>query len=447
MVNQLQSKLYFITFVAALGGFLFGFDTAVISGTDPFVVPHFHLDDAQWGWTVSSALLGTIIGAFIAGFPARALGRKRSLYITAVLYLFSSLGCALAPTWAILVLSRFVGGIGVGLASVLSPMFIAEIAPAKMRGRLVAVSQLNIVLGILVAYFSNRALVPLADNWRYMFGAMMIPSTLFLLLLFFVPESPRWLVGKGRTEDARDVLNSISEDRQEVDTIIGEIQASIAEDSEEAFSALLSPRYRFMTLLAFLFASFNQFTGINVFIYYAPRILEKTGMSTEEALWQTFIAIGVTNLIATVGAMFAIDHFGRKGLMYIGSVGLVLSLSLMAFGFTTPSFDKTLVLACLIGFIGSFAMSQGAVIWVFLSEIFPNQLRNHGQSLGSFTHWAWNFVISLSFPVAIGMFGGGIVFGFFAIMMVLQLLFVWKIMPETKGKTLEALEAELVKHS
>lgn len=440
----MKPNLFFITFVAALGGFLFGFDTAVISGTDPFVVPYFKLDDAQWGWTVSSALLGTIIGAIAAGFPARALGRKNSLFITGSLYFVSSLGCALAPEWSVLVISRFIGGIGVGLASVLSPMFIAEMSPAKIRGRLVGVAQLNIVVGILVAYFSNKALIGFDDNWRYMFGAMMIPSLLFIVLLFFVPESPRWLVGKGRDDDALKTLQSIYTDPEEPVSIIKDIKETLVE-TQASFWTLFDKKYRFITMLAFFFGTLNQFTGINVFIYYAPRILEKTGMPTEEALWQTFLAVGVTNLIATVGAMMAIDKFGRKTLMWIGSFGLFFSLASMSIGFASGSFNKLAVLIALIAFIASFAMSQGAVMWVFLAEVFPNQLRNHGQSVGSFTHWFWNFVISGSFPVLVGAVGEPMVFGFFAFMMLLQILFVWKLMPETKGKSLEALEKDLVR--
>lgn len=440
----MKPNLFFITFVAALGGFLFGFDTAVISGTDPFVVPYFKLDNAQWGWTVSSALLGTIIGAIIAGLPARALGRKNSLFITGSLYLVSSLGCALAPQWSVLVISRFIGGIGVGLASVLSPMFIAEMSPAKIRGRLVGVAQLNIVVGILVAYFSNKALIGFDDNWRYMFGAMMIPSLLFIALLFFVPESPRWLVSKGRDDDALKTLQSIYTDPEVPVSIIKDIKETLVE-TQVSFWTLFDKKYRFITMLAFFFGTLNQFTGINVFIYYAPRILEKTGMPTEEALWQTFLAVGVTNLIATVGAMMAIDKFGRKTLMWIGSFGLFFSLASMSIGFASGAFTKLAVLIALIAFIASFAVSQGAVMWVFLAEVFPNQLRNHGQSVGSFTHWFWNFVISGSFPVLVGAVGEPMVFGFFAFMMVLQILFVWKLMPETKGKSLEALEKDLVR--
>lgn len=438
--------LFFITFVAALGGFLFGFDTAVISGTDPFVVPYFKLNDAEWGWTVSSALLGTIIGAIVAGFPARALGRKNSLFITGILYFISSLGCALAPTWNILVLSRFIGGIGVGLASVLSPMFIAEMSPARIRGRLVGVAQLNIVIGILVAYFSNEALSKLDDNWRYMFGAMMIPSFLFVALLFFVPESPRWLVSKGRDAEALKTLETIYKDPEEPKVIIQDIKETLVEsESQASFWTLFDKKYRFITMLAFFFGTLNQFTGINVFIYYAPRILEKTGMPTKEALGLTFLAIGVTNLIATIGAMMAIDKFGRKTLMWIGSFGLFFSLSGMSVIFASGSFDKIAILIALVAFIASFAMSQGAVMWVFLAEVFPNQLRNHGQSVGSFTHWFWNFVIAGSFPVVVSAAGEPAVFGFFAFMMLLQILFVWKLMPETKGKSLEALEKDLVR--
>lgn len=447
----MNSKLYFVTFVAALGGFLFGFDTAVISGTDPFVVPHFHLNDEQWGWTVSSALAGTILGAAIAGIPANKLGRKNSLFITAVLYFVCALGCALAQDWNVLVTARFIGGIGVGLASVLSPMYIAEVSPAAVRGRLVAIAQLNIVVGILVAYFSNRFLVGFpaltglsVDNWRLMFGAQGIPSVIFFALLFMVPESPRWLVSRGRNEEALQVLKSINNDPTQSEGVLEEIKASLQEKAGK-FKSLFEKKYRYLTLLAFLFATFNQLSGINVFIYYAPRILGKTGMSVEEALWQTFIAIGVTNLIFTILAMIMIDRFGRKTLMIFGSLGLIVSLSLMSFAFFTQSFNKDTTLLYLVAFIGSFAFSQGAVIWVFLSEIFPNQLRDHGQSLGSFTHWFWNFVIANRFPVAIAAFGEGPVFAFFALSMVAQLFFVLFMMPETRGKTLEELEKELVR--
>jgi len=442
----LSKKVFFIAFVAALGGFLFGFDTAVISGTDPFVVPYFGLSDTKWGFTVSSALLGTIAGSALAGFPAQSLGRRDSLFITAVLYLLSALGCALAPTWEILVFSRLVGGVGVGLASVLSPMYIAELSPAHLRGRLVALAQLNIVIGIVVAYFSNDALVPLANNWRYMFGAEAVPALLFLILLFFVPRSPRWLAMKGREEEARVVLASIYRDESALEQVLVAIKESLSE-KQASVRLLFDRRYRFVTLLAFLFASFNQLSGINVFIYYAPRILESSGLSTREALWQTFASVGVSNLIFTVLAIFVIDRFGRKTLMYIGSVGLVISLALMSQAFLTRTFNEGTVLLYLICFIGSFAFSQGAVIWVFLSEIFPNHLRNHGQSLGAFTHWAWNFAISFAFPPLMASLGGGIVFGFFAFMMLVQLGFVLKLMPETRGKTLEALSQELARDS
>jgi|AGTN01.1.fsa_nt_gi MFS transporter, sugar porter (SP) family len=440
----MNSRLYFVTFVAALGGFLFGFDTAVISGTDLFVVPHFHLNDEQWGWTVSSALAGTILGAAIAGIPANKLGRKNSLFITAVLYFVCAIGCALAPDWNILLTARFIGGVGVGLASVLSPMYIAEVSPAAVRGRLVAIAQLNIVVGILVAYFSNKFLVGFPDNWRLMFGAQAVPSVLFFALLFMVPESPRWLVSRGRNEEALSVLKSINNDPTQTENVLEEIKASLQEKAGK-FKSLFEKKYRYLTLLAFLFATFNQLSGINVFIYYAPRILQKTGLSAEEALWQTFIAVGVTNLIFTILAMIMIDRFGRKTLMIFGSVGLMLSLGLMSYAFFTQSFGKEATLLYLVGFIGSFAFSQGAVMWVFLSEIFPNQLRDHGASLGSFTHWFWNFVIANRFPVAIAAFGGGPVFAFFALSMVAQLLFVLFMMPETRGKTLEELEKELVK--
>ncbi len=439
----MNSRLFFITFVAALGGFLFGFDTAVISGTDPFVVPYFNLSDDQWGVTVSSALLGTIFGSIFAGVPAGKLGRRNSLFVAAVLYLVSALGCALAPTWSLLVASRFLGGIGVGLASVLSPMYIAEVSPAKLRGRLVALAQLNIVIGIVVAYFSNDSLLALENNWRYMLGVESLPAAIFFLLLFFVPASPRWLVSKGRFEDAEDVLKTLYSDQQKALDVLEEIKGSL-DEKPVAFSLLFSGRYRYITLLVFLFASFNQLTGINVFIYYAPRIFELAGLSAREAIWQTFLSVGVTNLLFTVLAMFAIDRFGRKALMYCGSVGLIVALTLMSLAYFSQTFDRYTVMFYLIGFIASFAFSQGAVCWVFMAEVFPNQLRSHGQSLGAFTHWTWNFVISLFFPGLVGRFGGGAVFAFFAVMMIFQFFYVWRMMPETRGKSLEALQKELL---
>lgn len=442
--TQMNGKLLFITFVAALGGFLFGFDTAVISGTDPFVVPYFGLSDNQWGFTVASALLGTIVGSISAGLPADRIGRRNSLFIAAVLYLISALGCALAPSWAILVASRFVGGIGVGLASVLSPMYIAEVSPSRLRGRLVALAQLNIVIGIVVAYFSNDALISMENNWRYMFGVEAIPAALFLALLFFVPRSPRWLVSRERLAEAGQVLNSICSDSEQAQRVLGEIKGSLQSANKADFKLLFSRHYRYVTLLVVLFASFNQLTGINVFIYYAPRIFELTGLSSKEAIWQTFLSVGVTNLIFTVLAMFAIDRFGRKMLMYIGTVGLIASLSLMSYAYFGQSFDKYSVMFYLIGFIASFAFSQGAVCWVFMAEVFPNQLRNHGQSLGAFIHWTFNFGISLVFPGLVTTLGGGTVFAFFTSMMVLQFFYVWKMMPETRGKSLEALQKELV---
>lgn len=445
VVAIMNGKLLFITFVAALGGFLFGFDTAVISGTDPFVVPYFGLSDNQWGFTVASALLGTIVGSISAGLPADRIGRRNSLFIAAVLYLISALGCALAPNWAILVASRLVGGIGVGLASVLSPMYIAEVSPSRLRGRLVALAQLNIVIGIVVAYFSNDALISMENNWRYMFGVEAVPAALFLALLFFVPRSPRWLVSRECMEEAGIILNSIHSDPDQAQKVLSEIKDSLQSINKKAdFKLLFSSHYRYVTLLVVLFASFNQLTGINVFIYYAPRIFELTGLSAKEAIWQTFLSVGVTNLIFTVLAMFAIDRFGRKMLMYTGTVGLIASLSLMSYAYFSQSFDKYSVMFYLIGFIASFAFSQGAVCWVFMAEVFPNQLRNHGQSLGAFTHWTFNFGISLVFPGLVTTLGGGIVFAFFALMMVLQFFYVWKMMPETRGKSLEVLQKELV---
>ncbi len=439
----MSRKLLFATVVSALGSFLFGFDTAVISGTTKFITGYFHLTDATLGITVSIALWGTVIGAIAVGKPGDVLGRKRLLSICGVLYFFSSLGCAFSSGWHTLLISRFAGGLAIGAASVMAPMYIAELAPGRLRGRLVAVAQFNIVLGILVAFFSNYLLLGIGpDSWRWMFGVMAIPSALFFLLLFFVPESPRWLVKKSRVDEARGVLESVGAGN--VDNEISEIVSSLREEAGQNAAKLLQKKYSFVIMCAMLLAAFNQLSGINVIMYYAPMIFEKAGASTNAAMLEA-VAVGVTNMIFTIVAMFFIDKFGRKNLLLIGAVGMFLSLA----GAAIHYYDETLfgsmgIVAFIVGFIAFFAFSQGAVIWVFLAEIFPNKVRSKGQALGSFTHWIMNAVIGLLFPIALAGVGGGNVFMFFAVMMIPFFFFVWKVMPETKGKSLEELERIVV---
>jgi len=442
----MKGKSYVIscTIVAALGGFLFGFDTAVISGTTGSLTEVFHLSDFWLGFTVAVALIGTVIGSIAVGKPGDVFGRKRVLIVLAVFYLVSAVGSALAWSWLSFLFFRFLGGLAVGGSSVMAPMYIAEISPARMRGRLVAVTQFNIVTGILVAFFSNYliAIIIKESTWRWMLGVESFPALLFFVLLFFIPFSPRWLVKQNRIEEAGEILTKIGEPnvKQELDEIVESLKIETASKKETLFTA----KFKKPVLFAVLIAAFNQLSGINAIMYYAPRIFEKTGLAADTALLQT-VAIGVTNLIFTIIAMTVIDIFGRKTLLLVGSVGMVLFMGLVAGAFYTENFGGYAVMLYLVGFIAFFAFSQGAVIWVFISEIFPNKVRAKGQALGSFTHWVGAAAISWLFPVAVNVkwLGGGHPFMFFSVMMVLHFIFVWKWLPETKGKSLERIQKEL----
>lgn len=438
-----NNKLLFWSVTVALGGFLFGFETAVISGAEQAVQKLWNLSDAMTGQMVAMALYGTIAGAAFGGIPADAIGRKKTLVWIAALYLISAIGAALAPDVYSLMFFRFIGGLGVGASSVAAPMYISEIAPADKRGRLTALFQFNIVLGILVAYLSNYLIGSgEGGGWRLMLGVLSIPSVLFLVLIFLVPESPRWLiVKKGRIAEARRTLEIINPATAE-----SSLAAISATDTtkDTGFKEILTGRYNFPVLLAFLIAFFNQVSGINAVIYYAPRIFNMTGMGDEAALLSS-AGIGLINLVFTMLGLFLIDRMGRRFLMYIGSVGYIISLAGVAFAFFTENFSGFTVPLWLFLFIAAHAIGQGAVIWVFISEIFPNEVRAFGQSLGSSTHWVLAALIAGVFPWFARQFGGGPIFAFFAVMMVLQLLFVWKMMPETKGATLEELESRLVK--
>jgi len=440
----MNKKLLFATIVSALGSFLFGFDTAVISGTTKFISHYFQLTDTTLGITVSIALWGTVIGSIAIGKPGDVYGRKKMLSICGVLYFISAIGCALSSGWYILIVSRFIGGLAIGGASVIAPMYIAEIAPGRMRGRLVAVAQFNIVFGILTAFFSNYLLVNTGEeNWRWMFGVMTVPAMLFFLLLFLVPESPRWLVKKNKTTEAKKVLETVG--AESVEKELGDIVNSLKEEEGKGAAKLFQKKYSFAIMCAVLLAIFNQLSGINVIMYYAPMIFEKAGASTGTAMLQA-VAVGMTNMLFTVIAMFFIDKLGRKTLLLIGAIGMFISLAGAGFHYYYESlFGSAGVVVFIVGFIAFFAFSQGAVIWVFLAEIFPNMVRSKGQALGSFTHWIMNAIIGLLFPIALTNFGGGSVFMFFALMMIPFFIFVWKILPETKGKSLEELEKIIVK--
>jgi len=437
---KLNAYLLRSTVVAALGGLLFGFDTAVIAGTTRELTEQYHLTPATLGITVSSALLGTIMGAMTAGIPGDKYGRRDSLRIMAIFYVLSALGCAFALNWWMLVGFRVLGGLAIGGSSVLGPMYIAEIAPAKWRGRLVGFFQFNVVFGILLAYFSNYVigLFELGrTEWRWKLGIAALPAAAFLVMLFGIPRSPRWLAKKQRSEEAREVLRQIGEENyeQELRDIVASIDAEQVTD-EKLFSA----RYRLPIFLAITIGLFNQLAGINAILYYLNDIFAAAGFNKVSSDLQS-VAIGATNLLFTMIAMSLIDRLGRKVLLLIGSVGTAFCLAGVAWIFLNHRHEELLVWL-LIGYIAFFAFSQGAVIWVYLGEVFPNRVRAKGQSLGSFSHWLMNGIISLVFPVMAAR-SGGYPFVFFAAMMVLQFIVVLLVYPETKGLSLEELQRKL----
>ena len=438
------------TIVAALGGLLFGFDTAVISGTIDSLRTVFELSPQTLGFTVASALIGTIIGAICVGWPTDRFGRRNILAVLAVFYFVSALGSGLAWNWGSFLIFRFLGGLAVGGASVVSPMYIAEISPAKVRGRLVAVTQFNIVLGILLAFLSNYIITRFelgAVEWRWMFAVEAFPAVVFFFLLLGNPLSPRWLVGKSRVELARAILARLGTDGGGVDEEIQAIQQSIDFEHHGIQERFYCKKYFTPITLAVLIAMFNQLSGINAILYYAPSIFKMAGAGQESAMFQS-VLIGFTNLVFTMLALIVIDHFGRKRLMLVGSVGYIISLGTVSiafykFGTEFSAMGGKVVLGALILFIASHAFGQGAVIWVFISEIFPNRVRARGQALGSFTHWIMAAAISWTFPLFADMLGGGTVFAIYGAMMVLQLIWVLKVMPETKGVPLEQIQKHL----
>ncbi len=426
---------------ASLAGFLFGFDTIVISGADQPIQELWNTSDLFHGtFIMSMALWGTVIGALFGGMPADKIGRKKTLFWIGILYLLSALGAALAPDPYIFSFSRFIGGLGVGASSVAAPVYLSEITPADDRGRLVASYQLNIVLGILIAYFSNYLIGLYIDvsAWRWMLGVEAIPAAIYCLFVLGIPESPRWLALRRNDEKtARQVLKDLNPSA-DIDKLMHEITQSVKRASKSTF---FSKKYRFVITLAFLVAFFNQFSGINFVLYYAPRIFEQAGLVGSEILGAS-VPIGVINLLFTILGMYLIDRMGRKKLLYIGSVGYILSLAGTSWGFYTGA-EGEVVVIFVNAFIASHAIGQGAVIWTFISEIFPNAVRDHGMALGSGTHWVCAATITLLTPTVLANFSGGTIFAFFAFMMCLQLLFVWALVPETKNRTLEELEKQL----
>ena len=440
--------------VAALGGLVFGFDTAVISGTTTSLEKVFHLSASGLGFTVAMATIGTIVGALFSGNLADRYGRKPMLYGIGVLYVIGSLGSAFTPggSHGLFLVFRFFGGVGVGMSSVCAPIYTAEIAPAAHRGRLVGLVQGNVVLGILLAYLSNyviRLIAPEDVAWRWMLGVMAVPAVVFLVLLLAVPETPRWLMSMGLENEAVAVSRRLCSTRAESDDQISEIRAQLAEQAElrSVKVRFFSRRYRKVILLAFCIAMFNQMSGVNAILYYAPVVIQEAGASADSSYLMS-VAVGLMNLIATMAALTVIDRIGRRALMIVGSIGYLAALGFLAgvmFGFS-GHFNTTssvLVLIGLLVFIAAHAFGQGSVIWVFISEIFPNRVRGRGQSLGSMTHWSFAALTTYAFPPVIASLGGGVAFSIFFVFMCGQLLWVLTVMPETKGVPLEEMEARL----
>ncbi|HZR66000.1 MAG TPA: sugar porter family MFS transporter [Terriglobales bacterium] len=438
---RLNGYLIKSTVVAALGGLLFGFDTVVISGTTSGLTATYNLSPFWKGFTVAAALWGTVLGSLLAGIPGDKFGRRDSLRIMAVLYLISAIGCAAAWSWTALVIFRFVGGLGIGGSSVLGPMYIAEISPATWRGRLVGFFQFNVVFGILVAYLSNYAIGRQqfgVAEWRWDLGVSAIPAAFFLIMLFTIPRSPRWLVKKQRIDEARDVLKMTG--AEDYESQLKEIAASIDAEHGHADEPLFSAKYRLPLFLAMSVAFFNQFAGINAILYYLNDIFASAGFSKLSSSLQA-VFVGATNLIFTMIAMSVIDRFGRKKLLLIGAVGTAACLAGVAGIFATAQ-HTDLLIWLLVAYIAFFAFSQGAVIWVYISEVFPNRVRAKGQSLGSFTHWICAAVISLGFP-AVAKWSKPLPFVFFAAITVVQFLVVLVWYPETKGVSLEEIQKEM----
>lgn len=438
-----MNKILGWSITAALAGFLFGFDTVVISGADKKLQLLWGSSDAFHGSVVMAmALWGTVVGALFGGIPTNKLGRKKTLIWIGIFYFVSAVGSSMVNDPWSFAFFRFLGGLGVGASTIAAPAYVSEIAPAKDRGRLVALYQFNIVLGILIAFSSNYLLRNVGESaWRWMIGVEAIPAMLYTILVFNLPKSPRWLISKNRIDEARRILKIINP-KEDVEMLLAKINSE--KDIEIPNENIFMKRYRFPLMLVFLIAFFNQLSGINAFLYYAPRIFEEAGLGESTALLSS-IGIGVTNLIFTLLGVFLIDKLGRKTLMLVGSIGYIISLSLVALAFFL-NWEGMWVPIFLFLFIASHAIGQGAVIWVFISEIFPNHLRASGQSFGSSTHWVLAAIIPSLIPVLFLSIGPGVVFMFFAIMMVFQLFFVIFMMPETKGMSLEALSKKLLKN-
>jgi MFS transporter, SP family, arabinose:H+ symporter len=438
----MNARIFFWSLTSALAGFLFGFDTVVISGAEKTIQALWGLSPGIHGIAMASALYGTVVGSLIGGWPADRFGRKPTLLWIGVLYLIGAIGSGLAPNITVFIIARVIGGLGIGISTVVAPMYISEIAPPQHRGRLAGMFQFNIVFGILVAFVSNALLAGIGYNaWRWMLGVAAFPSLLYAVLCLSLPESPRWLLSrKGDRAAALKVLQR-AQPELPASQIAAEADAITAASTEQASSGQFwTRRLRKPIMLAILVAFFNQLSGINAILYFAPRIFELTGLGAKAALLQS-IGIGLTNLVFTFVGLWLIDRLGRRTLLYIGSFGYIISLGLTAWAFFTQ--HLSIVPICIFAFIASHSIGQGAVIWVLISEIFPNRHRAEGQALGSFTHWIFAALLTTFFPRMVSAFPPGYVFAFFAGMMVLQLIWVATAVPETKGVPLEMIQKQL----
>ena len=439
-INYNLSRLFRWSIIAGLAGFLFGFDTVVISGADKTLQSLWSSSDLYHGIIVMSmALWGTVIGAIFGGIPNDKLGRKKTLILIGVLYSISAIGSSLAVSAEIFSLFRFIGGIGIGISTIAVPSYITEISPPENRGTLVSLYQFNVVFGMLFAFLSNYILNDFGISWRVMIGIEIIPAIIYTIFTFSIPNSHRWLIANKRSEEAEIVLNEINSKKitkQLMTEIILDVDAKKLEEN------IFLKKYRFILYLTFLIAFFNQFSGINAILYYAPRIFEETGLGYNDALLSS-VLIGIVMVAFTLIGVFLIDRIGRKNLMYFGSIGYIISLSLISFGLAAEWGGVSVPILIFI-FIASHGIGQGTVIWVFISEIFPNHLRSSGQSFGSSVHWILAAIIPSMIPYLFSTIGSEIVFSFFTLMMIFQLLFVKYLMPETKGVSIEELFKKLI---
>lgn len=438
MINKNSLYLYFICLIATMGGLMFGFDIAIISGAVPFIQPYFGWNELQLGWGVSSLLVGAILGAFGSGILSDMYGRKSVLIVVALFFAVSCAFTALATSSIVFISARLFGGLAVGAASVLSPMYVAEVAPPKNRGMLVAIYQLAIVLGILCSYTINYGLHNIDNNWRWMFATGIIPSVIFFVGLFFIPESPRWLFKAGRKDESVKILTRIGGESLAKVEILEIAESLKGNSSSVSIGELFKPSARKVMIVGFLLAVLVQISGINTIVDYAPKILLAAGVEINNALLQTSL-VGLINFIFTFVAILFIDKAGRRSLYLIGSMGMVITLLMLAVSFYLKM-EGIFTLICILMFIAFFASCIGPVFWTLVSEIFPNRIRGKALAFASFTQWIFNFLVVLLFPHFLASVGGAKTFLFLALMSLLQWFFTWRYVPETKGKSLEEIE-------